>query len=70
MKLSARNVLKGRVVKLVKGAVNSEVTLELPGGVQIVSVITNASVVSLKLKKGKEAYAVIKASNVMMAVDD
>ncbi len=70
MKLSARNVLKGKVVKLVKGAVNSEVTLELPGGIQIVSVITNASVTSLKLKKGKEAYAVIKASNVMMAVDD
>ena len=70
MKLSARNVLKGKVVKLIKGAVNSEVTLELPGGVQIVSVITNTSVAGLKLKKGVEAYAVIKASSVMMAVDD
>jgi molybdopterin-binding protein len=69
MKLSARNVLKGKVVKVVKGAVNSEVTLELPDGVQIVSVITNTSVTSLKLKKGVEAYAVIKASNVMLAVD-
>lgn len=70
MKLSARNVLKGRVVKIVKGAVNSEVTLELSDGVQIVSVITNTSVASLKLKKNAEAYAVIKASNVMIAVDD
>jgi len=70
MKLSARNVLKGKIVKLVKGAVNSEVTLELPGGAQVVSIITNTSVESLKLKKGGEAYAVIKASNVMIAVDD
>jgi molybdopterin-binding protein len=69
MKLSARNILKGKVVKLVKGAVNSEVTLELPGGAQIVSIITNTSVDSLELKVGKEAYAVIKASNVMVAVD-
>ena len=70
MKLSARNVIKGKVIRLIKGAVNSEVTLELPGGIQIVSVITNTSVASLKLKKGVEAYAVIKASNVMLAVDD
>lgn len=69
MKLSARNVLKGRVVKVVKGAVNSEVTLELSNGVQIVSIITNESVKSLKLKKNVEAHAVVKASNVMIAVD-
>jgi molybdopterin-binding protein len=69
MKLSARNVLKGKVAKIVKGAVNSEVTLELEGGAQVVSIITNTSVASLKLKKGVEAYAVIKASNVMIAVD-
>lgn len=69
MKLSARNVLKGRVVKIVKGAVNSEVILELPGGIQVVSIITNESVKSLKLKKNAEAYAVVKASNVMIAVD-
>ena len=70
MKLSARNMLKGKIVKVVKGAVNSEVTLELPGGAQIVSIITNASVNALKLKKGADAYAVIKASNVMIAIDD
>jgi molybdopterin-binding protein len=69
MKLSARNILKGEVVSVVKGAVNSEVIIELPGGAQIVSVITNSSVENLGLKKGKEAYAVIKASNVMVAVD-
>ena len=69
MKLSARNVLKGKVVKIVKGAVNSEVILELPGGVQVVSIITNESVKSLKLKKHADAYAIVKASNVMIAVD-
>lgn len=69
MKLSARNVLKGKVLKVVRGAVNSEVIIELPGGAQIVSIITNASVDTLGLKEGKEAYAVIKASNVMVAVD-
>ena len=69
MKLSARNILKGKVVKIVRGAVNSEVTIQLSGGEQIVSIITNGSVESLGLKKGKEAYAVIKASSVMIAVD-
>ena len=69
MKLSARNVFKGKVVKVVKGAVNSEVTLELPGGTQVVSITTNQSVKSLGLKKNVNAYAVIKASNVMIAVD-
>jgi len=70
MKLSARNLLKGKIVNVVKGAVNSEVTLELPGGDQIVSIITNTSVETLNLRDGADAYAVIKASNVMIAVDD
>jgi molybdopterin-binding protein len=69
MKLSARNVLKGKVVKVTKGAVNAEVTIELPGGAQVVSIITNASVDHLGLVEGKQAYAVIKASNVMIATD-
>ena len=69
MKLSARNVLKGRVKKVTHGAVNSEVTLELPGGVDVVSIITKQSAESLELAPGKEVYAVIKASNVMIAVD-
>ena len=69
MKISARNVLKGKVKKISRGAVNSEVILELPGGLEITSIITNASVDGLGLKEGLPAYAVIKASNVMVAVD-
>jgi len=69
MRLSARNILKGKVVKVTKGAVNSEVILELPGGEKLVSIITNTSVKSLGLVKGKEAYAVIKASSIMVGVD-
>lgn len=69
MKLSARNVLKGKVKKITKGAVNSEVIIELPGGIEVVSVITKSSVENLGLSVGKECYAVIKASNVMVAVD-
>ena len=69
MKLSARNVLKGKVKKIIQGAVNSEVIIELPGGIEVVSVITKESVENLELKVGKEVYAVIKASNVMVAVD-
>jgi molybdopterin-binding protein len=69
MKLSARNILKGMVVKIVRGAVNAEVTLQLSGGEKVVSVITNGSVESLGLKEGQPAYAVIKSSSVMIAVD-
>jgi len=69
MKISARNVLKGTVKSVTPGAVNSEVILELPGGAQLVSIITKHSAESLKLEPGAEAYAVIKASNVMIAVD-
>jgi molybdopterin-binding protein len=69
MKISARNVLKGKVKKLIHGAVNSEVTLQMPGGMEIVSIITKSSARNLGLKKGKAVYAVIKASNVMIATD-
>ena len=69
MKISARNVLKGTIKKVVRGAVNSEVVIELAGGVEVVSVITNHSVDALGLKEGKAAYAVVKASSVMIAVD-
>ena len=69
MKISARNILKGKVIKVVRGAVNSEVTIELPGGTQLVSIITNTSVDTLGLTEGKQAYAIIKASNVMVGVD-
>jgi len=69
MKISARNVVKGRIKSVTPGAVNSDVVLELPGGAELVSIITKASAESLKLAPGGEAYAVIKASNVMIAVD-
>ncbi len=69
MKISARNILKGKIVKLTPGSVNSEITIELPGGARVVSIITNASVENLGLAVGKDAYAIIKASNVMVGVD-
>jgi molybdopterin-binding protein len=69
MKISARNVLSGKVIKITEGAVNNEVVIELSGGAQIVSIISKESADKLKLKKGKKAYAVIKASNVMVATD-
>lgn len=69
MKISARNILKGQVIKVTRGAVNSEVTIELPGGTRLVSIITNTSVDHLVLTEGKDAYAIIKASNVMIGVD-
>ena len=69
MKISARNALAATVTKVIKGAVNSEVDLELKGGGNVVSVITNASVDRLGLKAGATAYAIIKASSVMIAKD-
>ena len=69
MKFSARNVLKGTVTKIVKGVVNPEVSIALTDGTEIVSIITRSSLKNLGLKKGKEVYAVIKASNVMIAID-
>ena len=69
MKISARNVLPGTVKSVHHGAVNSEVVIELPGGAEVVSVITKSSAESLGLTAGKEVYAVIKASNVMIAAE-
>jgi len=69
MKISARNMLKGKIKQIKTGAVNSEVIIEISGGETIVSVITKESVESLGLKVGKEVYAIIKASNVMVGVE-
>jgi molybdopterin-binding protein len=69
MKISARNLLKGKVKSIKHGAVNSEIIVELPGGAEIVSIITKSSAEQLGLAKGKDVYAVIKASNVMIATD-
>ena len=69
MRLSARNVLKGKVTSVTHCAVNSEVILQLPGGAEVVSIITKRSAEDLKLAVGSDVYAVIKATNVMIAVD-
>ena len=69
MRTSARNVLKGTVKTITPGAVNTEVVIELAGGQEVVSIITKESAEGLGLVVGKEAYAVIKASDVMVAVD-
>ena len=69
VKISARNMLKGKVKSVNHGAVNSEVVLELPGGQEIVSIITKASAEGLGLEPGKDAYAVVKATSVMIGVD-
>ena len=69
MKISARNTLKGKIKKIHHGAVNSEIVVELPGGAEIVSIITKDSTEHLGLENGKAVYAVIKASSVMVAVD-
>jgi len=69
MKISTRNQLKGTVTSIKEGAINSEVTLSISNKDEIVSVITNASVANLGLKAGKEAIALIKASNVIIGID-
>ncbi|MEI6154654.1 MAG: molybdopterin-binding protein [Deltaproteobacteria bacterium] len=69
MKLSARNVLKGKVKSVTPGLVNTEVVIEMPGGAEVVSIITKTSADGLGLAAGKDVYAVIKASNVIIAVD-
>lgn len=69
MKISARNVLKGNVKAIHDGMVNTEVVLELPGGMEIVSVITKSSAERLGLAVGKQAYAVIKSSEVLVMTD-
>ena len=69
MKISARNVLNGKVVEIEKGATTAHVKIEIGGGAVVTSSITNASVDDLKLAVGREAYAVVKASDVMIGVD-
>ncbi|QOF73210.1 TOBE domain-containing protein [Aminobacter sp. SR38] len=68
MKISARNQIKGKIVEVIKGATTSHVRIDISGAVVTAS-ITNEAVDDLKLAVGKDAYAVIKASDVMVAVD-
>jgi molybdopterin-binding protein len=68
MKLSARNILRGTIVEVHKGQTTAHVVLEIASG-RVTSAITNEAVDELKLRKGQAAYAVIKASDVMVATD-
>ena len=69
MRLSARNILPGTVIEIITGAVTSHVRLDLGGSV-VTAAITNEAVKELGLKVGEKASAVIKASDVMIGVDD
>jgi len=66
MKLSARNQIKGKVVDVQKGQTTAHVRIDIGGGVIVTSSITNEAVADLGLKKGDDAWAVIKASDVMI----
>jgi molybdopterin-binding protein len=69
MKISARNVIKGKVKQVTPGAVNSEIIVEIAGGIEMVSIITKSSAERLELKPGKDVYVIVKASNVMIGTD-
>jgi molybdopterin-binding protein len=69
MKISARNIISGKVKTIKRGPVSSVVTLEIAPGIELVSSITSDSAAGLKLKKGQKAYAIIKASSVMIGTD-
>jgi molybdopterin-binding protein len=69
MRISARNIFKGVIVEVIKGQTTAHVRIDIGGGSIVTSSITNESVDDLKLAKGKEAYAVVKASDVMIAID-
>lgn len=69
MKISARNQLIGTVTKVTFGPISAEVVIQLPGGQEIAAVITRSAAESLKLTAGQPAYAIVKASNVLVGVD-
>jgi molybdopterin-binding protein len=69
MEISARNALKGVVKTVAIGVVNAEIVIEIVPGVEVISIITKASAENLGLKEGSTAYAVIKASDVLVAID-
>ena len=69
MRLSARNSLPGTVRRIERGAVNAEVTIELAPSLNVISIVTLDAVRELNLKEGDRAFAVIKASSVMIAVE-
>ena len=68
MEISARNQIKGKVKILKKGPVNTEVVVAIPGGDEIVSIITTQSAERMNLVEGKEVFAIMKASEVMIGI--
>lgn len=70
MKLSARNQLKGKVISIIEGAVNGIVAIDIGGGNIINSTISMDSIKNLNLEVGSDAYAIIKATSVMIGIDD
>ena len=69
MRLSTRNQLRGKIIEVKKGATTAHVRLEIAPGQIVTAAITNEAVEELGLKSGDEAIALIKASNVMIAID-
>ena len=69
MKTSARNSFKGKISSVKKGPVHTEVTLELPGGMEVVATVTTTSAEKMGLEKGLEATAMVKATHVMLVTD-
>jgi molybdopterin-binding protein len=69
MRISARNVLKGRIVEVVRGATTAHVRIDIGGGAVVTASITNEALDELRLAAGEAAYAVIKASDVMVGRD-
>jgi len=69
MKLSARNVLKGKILEVKRGQTTAHVKLDVGGGIVMTASITMEAVDDLKLKQGDAAYAVIKASDVILGID-
>ena len=69
MKISARNKLKGKIVEVKKGATTAHVRIDIGGGTVVTASITNEAADEMKLASGQTAYAIIKASDVMVGVD-
>lgn len=69
MRVSARNVFGGTIETITRGAVNAEVTLALAGGARLTAIVTNGAVINLELKPGIPAYAIVKASSVLVGTD-
>ena len=69
MKVSARNSLKGKVKEVTLGTVNTEIVIEIAPGVEVTSIITKSSCDSMGIEVGKEVYAIVKSTDVLIGVE-